>query len=107
SLGAEFFRILKQRIVGHHIVNVRIDPRVLRDDLAPNLDISDGDSLYISLQDISESLQLQNAGAREWHLRLIGHDWKAILADDSVHFLSQFLLNLGVLGEEQHGPSQR
>ncbi|GMS92970.1 hypothetical protein PENTCL1PPCAC_15146, partial [Pristionchus entomophagus] len=107
SLGTELLRILEQRIVRHQKMDVTVDPRVLGDDGYPDLDVSDGHSLHIRSKNVRESLQLQNAGARETDLRLISHERDSILAHDRVHFLSQFILNLGILGEYEHGPSQR
>ncbi|GMS92952.1 hypothetical protein PENTCL1PPCAC_15127, partial [Pristionchus entomophagus] len=84
-----------------------VDPRTRGDLLALNLNISCGHSHNIRYEDVAVSLQLQTAGARVWHLNLVRNLGNSILANHSVHLGAHFILNHGVFGEQEHGPSQR
>lgn len=75
------------------------------------LDISHGHSLHVCCQNVGESLQFVDASASVWHLNqlfdnvyggtrnhllLVRHERDTILADDSVHFLTEFFLKFSI-----------
>ncbi|GMR50298.1 hypothetical protein PMAYCL1PPCAC_20493, partial [Pristionchus mayeri] len=71
---------LEERIVGHQIVDVAVNPGTRGDRVTSYCHIPRRNSRNVYLQDVSPPLYLEHAGASVWHLRLVGHFRKSLSA---------------------------